>query len=123
MDFEGDARMTSETRLLRQSQAGRLPAGARPAIERRVPARLWLIGIATAALFLEVSLIRATPPEGTAVAKCFQRGYQPPPCDDSTSTSPTPAVPDSGVHACQNQNAMSTAIGLLPGVCPPSSGH
>ena len=68
------------------------------------------------------------PPAGTAMADCFQRGYQPPPCAaggqnsaGSSQSTPTSAVPDSGVNACQNQSAMSTAIGLLPAVCPGTS--
>lgn len=84
-------------------------------------ARWWLIGLAAAASIVGAEDLRADPPSKTAVADCFQRGYQPPPCTASSSTSIAPAVPDSGVTACQNQSAMATAIGLLPAVCPPTT--
>ena len=95
-------------------------------------------------------------PTGSAHPGCFQKGgYNPPPCttsapvaDDSQAPSENqnPAgssstgqsttgqganpPPDSGVIACQNQNAMSTSLGLQPITCratqgantPPDSG-
>ncbi|WP_179475777.1 hypothetical protein [Mycolicibacterium vinylchloridicum] len=45
-------------------------------------------------------------------------GLQPTPCPGTQGAS-TP--PDSGVNACQNQNAMANSLGLQPAICPPSS--
>lgn len=92
------------------------PAMVGSPMGKRAWARWWLIGLAAAASVVGADDLRADPPTKTAVAECFQRGYQPPPCTSTSSTAP--AVPDSGVNACQNQSAMATAIGLLPAVCP-----
>ena len=80
-------------------------------------------------------IVGGVSPTGSANPGCFQKGgYNPPPC-----TSSAPAAdgsqgadppPDSGVTACQNQNAMSTSLGLQPITCrttqgantPPDSG-
>ena len=92
-----------------------------------VRSRWWLVGLAAAPFAIAVSGSQVDVPAGTAVADCFQRGYQPPPCSaggQNATSQPTTesAVPDSGVNACQNQAAMTTAIGLLPAVCPPTAG-
>ena len=89
--------------------------------------RWWLAGLAAASFAMAVNVSLGGPSAGTAVADCFQRGFQPPPCSaggQNASSAPTTesAVPDSGVNACQNQAAMSTSIGLLPAVCPPTAG-
>ncbi|HRD12402.1 MAG TPA: hypothetical protein PLI79_11120 [Mycobacterium sp.] len=88
--------------------------------------RRWRLLVLTAAPLAVAAIgLMADVPSGTAVADCFQRGYQPPPCsaggqDSAGATPQTPAsaVPDSGINACQNQAAMATSLGLLPAVCP-----
>ena len=99
---------------------------ARPSTRKWISSRWWLVALAAAPFAIGVSSLGG-PPAGTAVADCFQRGYQPPPCSaggQNATSQPTTesAVPDSGVNACQNQAAMTTAIGLLPAVCPPTVG-
>jgi hypothetical protein len=96
---------------------------ARSSTRKWVRSRWWLAALAAAPFAIAVS----GPSGGTAVADCFQRGYQPPPCSaggQNATSSPTTesAVPDSGVNACQNQAAMATSIGLIPAVCPPTAG-
>ncbi len=88
--------------------------------------RRWCLAVlAATALAVAASGRLGDAPAPTAVADCFQRGYQPPPCSaggqspaGSTDQTPVSAVPDSGINACQNQAAMATALGLLPAVCP-----
>lgn len=88
--------------------------------------RWWLVGLVAVPVAIGVSALGDLPGE-SAVAGCFQRGYQPPPCaaggQNATSQPATEsAVPDSGVNACQNQAAMATSLGLIPAVCPPTVG-
>jgi hypothetical protein len=88
--------------------------------------RRWsVIGFAAAACALAAGGAW-TSPEGTAIAgECFQKGaYMPPPCTATPSPgglgTVVPAVPDSGLNACQNQAAMATSLGLIPMVCAPT---
>lgn len=87
-------------------------------------ARWWLVAVVVAPIAVGVVGLLGDVSEDVVVADCFQRGFQPPPCSAGGSGSgaaqqtPASAVPDSGINACQNQAAMSTALGLLPAVCP-----
>lgn len=101
----------------------------RPVTGRWAGVRLWLVVLAATLLAVAAVGPLGEAPAPTVVADCFQRGYQPPPCSaggqnsaGATPQTPGPAVPDSGIHSCQNQAAMATAIGLLPAVCP-GTGH
>ncbi len=92
-----------------------------------VRSKWWLVGVAAASVAMAVDVSLSDLPTGAAVAECFQRGYQPPPCSAGGQNAPSApttesAVPDSGVNACQNQAAMATSLGLLPAVCPPTVG-
>ncbi len=94
-----------------------------PSTRKWVRSKWWLAGLAAASFAMAVDVSLSDLSAGTAVADCFQRGYQPPPCSAAPSAPTTAsAVPDSGVNACQNQGAMATSIGLLPAVCPPTVG-